>query len=257
MYFSIMIIVTILGAGNVAQHLYKAFSASDEVKVNQWYNRHLEHLQMFKNEIDIVDDITLLKEADVYIIAVSDDAVAELSEQLPFSDQLVVHTSGSVNLHHLDKKNHRGVFYPLQSFSKDAELNFSDVPICIEVEHKADYNILKELASTIESDFYRVNSDQRAALHLAAVFVNNFTNQLYRVAHEITESQSVDFNILKPLIKETAKKIEALSPYMAQTGPAKRNDKKTIEKHLKTLDKDTHKEIYELLTKAIKETHGI
>lgn len=257
MYFSTMIIVTIIGAGNVAQHLYKGFLASHEVKVNQWYNRHLEHLQMFKNEVDIVDDMTLLKEADVYIIAVSDDAVAELSEHLPFSDKLVVHTSGSVNLHHLDKKNRRGVFYPLQTFSKDAELNFSDVPICIEVEHKADYHVLKDLANAIGSAYHRVNSNQRAALHLAAVFVNNFTNQLYRVAHEITESEGVDFNILKPLIKETAKKLDTLSPYMAQTGPAKRNDKKTIKKHLATLDKEIHKDIYKLITKAIKETHGI
>jgi predicted dinucleotide-utilizing enzyme len=144
-----MIIVTILGAGNVAQHLYKVFSASVEITVNQWYNRHLEHLQMFKNDVDIVDDISLLKEADIYIIAVSDDAVAEISEQLPFSNKLIVHTSGSVNLHHLDKKNRRGVFYPLQTFSKNAELNFNDVPICIEVEHKADYHELKDLAIAI------------------------------------------------------------------------------------------------------------
>jgi predicted short-subunit dehydrogenase-like oxidoreductase (DUF2520 family) len=252
-----MINVTILGAGNVAQHLYKAFSASHKARVNQWYNRHLEHIQMFKNEVDIVDDIALLKEADVYLIAVSDDAVAELSMQLAFSDKLVVHTSGSVNLHHLDKKNRRGVFYPLQTFSKDAELCFSDVPICIEVEHKADYHVLKDLAIAIGSPYHRVNSPQRAALHLAAVFVNNFTNQLYRVAHEITESESVDFNILKPLIKETAKKIDTLSPFMAQTGPAKRNDKKTINKHLAKLDKEIHKDIYKLLTKAITETHGI
>ena len=251
-----MIIVTILGAGNVAHHFYKAFSTSDKVKVNQWYNRHLEHLQMFKNDVEIIDDFKLLKKADVYIIAVSDDAVAGLSEQIPFSDKLVVHTSGSVNLHHLDKKNHRGVFYPLQTFSKDAELSFEDVPICIEVEHKTDYDILKDLATAIGSPYHRVNSPQRAALHLAAVFVNNFTNQLYRIAHEITESESVDFNILKPLIKETAKKIDTLSPYLAQTGPAKRNDKKTIKKHLATLDKEIHKDIYKLLTKSIKETHG-
>lgn len=252
-----MINVTILGAGNVAQHLYKAFSISDKVRINQWYNRHLEHLQMFKNEVEIIDDITLLKEADVYIIAISDDAVAKLSKQLPFSNKLVVHTSGSVNLHHLDKKNHRGVFYPLQTFSKNAELSFNDVPICIEVEHKVDYHILIDLAIAIGSPYHRVNSPQRAALHLAAVFVNNFSNQLYRVAHEITESEGVDFNILKPLIKETAKKVDTLSPYMAQTGPAKRNDKKTIKKHLATLDKEIHKDIYKLLTKAIKETHGI
>ena len=93
-------------------------------------------------------------------------------------------------------------------------------------------------------------------MHLAAVFVNKFTNQLYRIAHEITESKSVDFNILKPLIKETANKIELVSPYMAQTGPAKRDDKKTIKKHLKALDIDIHKDICELLTKSIKITHG-
>ncbi|MCB0463470.1 MAG: DUF2520 domain-containing protein [Flavobacteriaceae bacterium] len=251
-----MISVILIGAGNVAQHLYKVFSTSNKIKVNQWYNRHLQKLQMFKNDVEIIDDIVLLKEADVYVITISDDAVSELSKQLPFSNELVVHTSGSVNLHHLEKKNRRGVFYPLQTFSKDAELNFNDVPICIEVEHKTDYHILKDIAIAIGSPYYRVNSLQRGALHLAAVFVNNFTNQLYRVAHEITESESVDFNILKPLIKETAKKLDTLSPYLAQTGPAKRNDKKTIKKHLASLDNEMHKDIYKLLTKAIKDTHG-
>ena len=91
---------------------------------------------------------------------------------------------------------------------------------------------------------------------MAAVFVNNFTNQLYRIAHEITESKGVEFNILKPLILETAKKVQDLSPYMAQTGPAKRNDKKTIRKHLKLLENQHHKDIYELLTTSIQKTHG-
>jgi len=167
-----------------------------------------------------------------------------------------VHTSGGLTLHEMDKKNKRGVFYPLQTFSKDVEVDFSEVPLCLEVENKSNLNLLKELAESIGSKQYKVNSDQRSSLHLAAVFVNNFTNQLYRIAHEITESTSVDFNILKPLIKETAHKIEELSPYRAQTGPAKRNDKKTIKKHLKMLKKEQHKEIYELLTKAIQHTHG-
>jgi len=127
---------------------------------------------------------------------------------------------------------------------------------CIEIEHKSNLNILKELVSSIGSKFYKVNSQQRTALHLAAVFINNFTNQLYRIGHEIAESESVDFNILKPLIKETANKIDNLSPYLAQTGPAKRNDKKTLKKHLKALNKDIHKEIYELMTESIQQTHG-
>ena len=251
-----MISVIIIGAGNVATHLYKAFNTAEGIVVKQWYNRSIEQLQPFKNDVEITNDISSLKAADVYIIAVSDDAIGDLSEALPFNNRLVVHTSGSVSMHDLDKKNERGVFYPLQTFSKDVDLKFSEVPICIEIEHKSNFQILKDLASAIGSAHYKVNSEQRSVLHLAAVFVNNFTNQLYRIGHEITESKSADFNILKPLIKETANKIETLSPYLAQTGPAKRNDKRTLKKHLKALEKDIHKDIYELLTKSIKQTHG-
>jgi predicted short-subunit dehydrogenase-like oxidoreductase (DUF2520 family) len=251
-----MLSVVIIGAGNVATHLYKALNEAKNVSVLQWYNRNFKAIAAYKNEVSITDNLDDLKKADIYIIAISDDAIGALSSQLPFKDRLVVHTSGSVSLHDLDKKHKRGVFYPLQTFTKDTDINFAEVPICIEIENKTDLQVLKNLSESLGCKHYRVNSDQRAALHLAAVFVNNFTNQLYRIGHEITESKSVDFNILKPLIKETANKIDLLSPYMAQTGPAKRDDKKTIKKHLKSLDKDIHKEIYELLTKSIKLTHG-
>ncbi|RLD30190.1 MAG: DUF2520 domain-containing protein [Bacteroidetes bacterium] len=251
-----MITVILIGAGNVATHLFEAFNNAENIVVNQWYNRNLEPLQPFKNAVKITNDLSQLKDANMYILSVSDDAISSLSSHLPFENRLVIHTSGSVGIHDLDKKNRRGIFYPLQTFSKDSDIDFSEVPICLEIEHKQDINILKDLATAINSKFYKVNSDQRNALHLAAVFVNNFTNQLYRIGHEITESESVDFNILKPLIKETANKINTLSPYLAQTGPAKRNDKKTIKKHLKALNKDIHKEIYELVTKSIQQTHG-
>lgn len=250
-----MISVVILGAGNVAHHLYKAFSASGNVNIKQWYNRNITAIASFKNEVAITDDVSQLAEADIYIIAVSDDAIAELSEHLPFENRLVVHTSGSVSAYDLDKKNRRGVFYPLQTFSKSANIDFSTVPICLETLMKKDYMPLKNLAKSITTVTKRVNSDQRAALHLAAVFVNNFTNQLYRVAHEITESQGAEFDLLKPLILETAQKVQHLSPFKAQTGPAKRNDKKTIKKHLKLLENEHHKDLYKLLTASIKKTH--
>lgn len=251
-----MISVVLLGAGNVATHLYKAFIKSKDVSVSQWYNRNLEPIQTYKNEVEVIDDINKLKKADVYIIAVSDDAISNLSSQLPFENRLVVHTSGCVGIYELDKKNERGVFYPLQTFSKDAEVDFKQVPICIEVIKKNNLKTLKSLSEALGSESHKVNTEQRKALHLAAVFVNNFTNQLYRIAHEITESKGVEFNILKPLILETAKKVQDLSPYMAQTGPAKRNDKKTIRKHLKLLENQHHKDIYELLTTSIQKTHG-
>lgn len=251
-----MITCNIIGAGNVANHLYKIIKISEGVQVNQWYARNAKSIEQFQNEVDIISDISKLQPCDISIIAVKDDAVAKVSRSIPFENQLVVHTSGAVTIHELDKKNKRGVFYPLQSFTAGIELNFEDVPICIEVLDKKNLSILKALASSIGSKSHKVNSDQRKALHIAAVFVNNFTNQLYRLGHEITESEGVEFEILKPLIKETANKISGMSPFMAQTGPALRNDKKTIKTHLNSLTDEHHKDVYKLLTKSIKKTHG-
>lgn len=251
-----MISVVILGSGNVGTHFFKAIEKAENVRVVQWYSRQTDSLKGYKNKTAITDNLSALKEADLYILAVSDDAVAQLSAALPFENRLVVHTSGSVNVHDLDKKNKRGVLYPLQTFSKAAEMDFRNVPICIETLDKKSYPLLKEMATSLGSLSKRVNSNQRRVLHLAAVFVNNFTNQLYRVGHEITESEAAEFDLLKPLIMETAKKVQTLSPYLAQTGPAKRHDKKTIEKHLELLENPEHKAIYKLLTKSIQNTHG-
>lgn len=251
-----MISVVILGAGNLATHLFKAFNTAKSVTVVQWFNRDLQSIEAYKNSVSITNDISKLVDADVYVLAISDDAISDFSKQLPFQDKLVVHTSGCVGIHDMDQKHRRGVFYPLQTFSKEYEIDFKDVPICIEALEKKDLQTLKALAGAIGSPYYKISTEQRQTLHLSAVFVNNFTNQLYRIAHEISDAKSINFEILKPLILETAKKVQTLSPYMAQTGPAKRNDKKTIKKHLKLLEHEDHKAIYELLTKSIKKTHG-
>ena len=203
-----MISVVILGAGNVATHLFHAFYKAENIVVNQWFNRNLKSIDFYKNMVEVTNDLSSLQPADVYILAVSDDAISKLSSHLPFENQLVVHTSGSIGLHDLDKKNRRGVFYPLQTFSKEATVDFKNVPICIETADKADFKTLRQLAEGLKSKSFKVNSEQRSSLHLAAVFVNNFTNQLYRIAHEITESTGTEFDILKPLILETAQKLQ-------------------------------------------------
>ncbi|MGB0982021.1 MAG: Rossmann-like and DUF2520 domain-containing protein [Winogradskyella sp.] len=250
-----MISVVLLGAGNVATHLFKACSKSETVSVVQWYNRTRSTIAPYANETAITDDLSALKEADIYILAVSDDSIEKLSKDLPFTGRLIAHTSGSVAMHDLDKKNKISVFYPLQTFSKSTDLNFSEVPICIEVYQKENRQILKDLAKAIGCTSHKISTEQRQAIHLSAVFVNNFTNQLYRIGHEICESNNIEFDIMKPLIMETAKKIQDISPYKAQTGPAKRKDKKTIKRHLKQIENDAHKKIYELLTASIKHTH--
>jgi predicted short-subunit dehydrogenase-like oxidoreductase (DUF2520 family) len=250
-----MITVVLLGAGNVATHLYKAFSKAENVSVVQWYNRTLSSISLYTNEVDITDNLNELKEADIYILAVSDDSIAQLSQDLPFDNRLIAHTSGSVAMHDLDKKNQISVFYPLQTFSKDADIDITEVPICIEVYQKENRQLLKDLAKAIGCKQHKISTEQRQSIHLAAVYVNNFTNQLYRIGHEICESNNLEFDIMKPLILETARKIQTMSPYVAQTGPAKRNDKKTIKRHLKQIESDEHKAIYELLTASIKKTH--
>ncbi len=251
-----MISVVLLGAGNVGQHLYEAIKKSTSVEVTQWYNRDISKLQMFKNETEISNSINDLKKADIYIIAVSDDAIKILAQQLPFKERLVVHTSGMTSIHDIDKSLHRGVFYPLQSFTKGRPLDFKNVPICLEALDKQHYIIMQELANALGSRTYKISTEQRKTLHLSAVFVNNFGNQLFRIAHEISDAKNINFDILKPLITETADKINEMSPYMAQTGPAVRGDKKTMKRHLKDLEDSPHKKVYELMTESIKKTHG-
>lgn len=249
-----MIKVCIIGGGNVAYHFAKQFLKTENIKLNQLYSRNLNNVQYFENLVPITSDISQLKEADVYIIATSDDAIHEISSKLEFTDRLVVHTSGAVNMDSLSNQNRKGVFYPLQTLSKSKEINFSEIPICLEAENKSDLKLLEQLASLVSQNIYTISSEQRKYLHVAAVFVNNFVNHLYYIGHHICGEHDIPFDIFQPLIKETAEKIKLLDPKSAQTGPALRNDIHTIENHLKILS-EKNKEIYKLLTSSIKDTY--
>ncbi|MFO7673055.1 MAG: Rossmann-like and DUF2520 domain-containing protein [Lutibacter sp.] len=250
-----MINLVILGGGNVAYHLTKALLKNDVVNVVQVYNRSIENINCFKNSTSITNNLSELKDADIYILAVSDNVISELSSALNLKNKLVVHTSGSMAMDELKSVSDKGVFYLLQTFSKEREIDFSTVPICIEAETEADLQLLETLAKSLSKNCYRINSDQRKSLHAAAVFVNNFVNHLYHIGHEICAQNKIPFEILLPLILETANKITTLPPLEAQTGPAKRNDTKTIEKHIAMLNKN-QQEIYTLLTKSIYNTYG-
>jgi predicted short-subunit dehydrogenase-like oxidoreductase (DUF2520 family) len=243
-----MIQVVLLGSGNVATHLYQAFQKTSEVEVIQVFTRN-QSLD-FPSTIQ-VHSYNQLMPADVYIISVTDLAIAEVSKSIPFENQLVVHTSGTSALDVLDTKNRRGVFYPLQTFSKVKKVDFSEIPLCLETEFEEDYAIIEKMALSISKVVQSVSSDQRKALHVAAVFSCNFVNHLYQIGSEICENNDIPFSILFPLIKETAAKIETLTPIEAQTGPAIRRDEKTISKHLDFLQDKNQKEIYQLLTQSI------
>ena len=250
-YLRTMKSIVLVGAGNIAAHLCKAIHKSLDFKVIQVYNRSEKSLAFFPSTLHKTSSLAEIKEADLYIIAVSDDAIVSFSERLLIKDKLVVHTSGSVPMEALSDKNRKGVFYPLQSFSKNSEVYFSEIPICIETQNDTDLVLLKQLGNSISNNVLTVSSEKREKIHLSAVIVNNFVNYLYQVANDLMQEQSLSFDLLKPLILETANKITSLSPAEAQTGPAKRNDKKTIEKQLNLLKESPYKDIYQDLTNSI------
>lgn len=251
-----MLRVVIIGSGNVAQHLAKAITKSGHAALVQVYARHPEKLGHLLPDDKAVSEFSAIIDADIYIISVTDDAIAVVSSQLTFEGRLVVHTSGSVALEQLDSKNRRGVFYPLQTFSKSKEVDFKKIPLCLESEHVKDYVVLEALANALSETVYKIDSEQRRALHVAAVFVSNFSNHLYALGSEICKENNIPFSILNPLIAETADKVNTISPIQAQTGPAVRHDKKTIEKHLDFLKNENRKNIYTLLTNSIQNTNG-
>ena len=254
-YLSPMIKVVILGGGNLAYHLTNIFLENNAVNLVQVYNRDFNKIQYLKGKSLITNNLFDIVEADIYFIVVADKAIAEVTAQLKFKDKLVVHTSGSVALSDLDSHTRKGVFYLLQSFSKEVAVDFSTIPICIEASNEADLKLLKKLALSLSDKCYAFDSNQRKNLHMAAVFVNNFVNHLYAIGNTICGDNNIPFDVLLPLIEETAKKVAKLHPLDAQTGPAKRNDTATIEKHLALLSKN-QQEIYTLLSKSIANTHG-
>lgn len=227
-----------IGAGNLATHLSLALQQSGQ-QIVQVYSRtassaselaDLLHVPFTTHTDEIVAD------ADVYFYAVSDDALESLI-QLPIAPKAIhVHTAGSVSMAVFQSKKEKyGVFYPFQTFSKAKQLDFGKIPVFIEASHPEVEVILCALANGISNNVHQINSDQRLKLHIAAVFACNFVNHLYHVASDMLKSADLPFEVLKPLILETADKVMQLTPEEAQTGPAKRNDIGIINRHLDAL----------------------
>lgn len=252
-----MVNVILIGSGNLAQHLIAAFqnaeNSGNAIQLIQVFSRQKESLTHLLHPDKITSDYSELKKADLYILAVSDDAIATVCSQFPFENRLVVHTSGAVAMDALDNKNRKGVFYPLQTFTKNKTVDFKSIPICLETKQLKDYNTIERVAKSISDAVFTIDSQQRKALHVAAVFVNNFTNHLYQIGNEICDANNIPFAILQPLIQETAQKILVLSPQQAQTGPAIRNDKNTIATHEAFLNNENQKKLYKILTQSIQD----
>lgn len=249
----------IIGSGNVATHLALALQKKGII-ICQVYSRTAANAELLAQQLDTsftthVSGID--RHADIYIYALKDSSFLHLLKRFDLPKAIHVHTSGSIPMKDFYGYADRfGVFYPLQTFSKNKEIDFSNVPICIEANSMKLENELLELAHLLTAKTYILNSEQRRRVHLAAVFACNFTNYMYDIAHDIVLGAGIEFDILKPLIAETANKINTLSPREAQTGPAIRYDENIINKHLIMLDNRKHwKAIYKKLTKNIHNRH--
>jgi len=251
-----MISVVIVGTGNVAQNLFHAFQKSIDVTVKQVIGRNREHLAFVQNKALISTEFTNEITADVYILAISDDAIGTVAENFKDIDSLLVHTSGATPLTAIKSVKQPGIFYPLQTFTKDKIISFDDIPICIEATNNKNLKTLIKLGKQLSNKVVEIDSEQRKKLHIAAVFVNNFTNYMYTIGSDICAEHNIDFSLLKPLINETAAKLNTLTPLQAQTGPAKREDQKTLHNHLQIIKDKHQRELYTFLSNAIKEKHG-
>ncbi len=245
--------IVIIGAGNVATHLAKAFDKRENVV--QIYSRKIANAKALSQSLtnaSATDDISqLLPDADVYIISIKDDAIADIVNSITATSGLWVHTSGSVPIDVLKKRFDKcGVLYPLQTFSFDVEVDFSEVPFFIEGCDEPTTQLIGNLAKKLSGNIYQADSDQRRKLHVAAVFGCNFTNHMWAQAYDILSSSGYDFKILEPLIRSTIEKALTIPPTEAQTGPARRGDKKTMLSHVKILC-DEQAELYKILSQSI------
>jgi predicted short-subunit dehydrogenase-like oxidoreductase (DUF2520 family) len=245
-----MIKITLIGSGNLGTQLGLSL-VKNGYNIIQVFSKSIENATLLAQKLNSnpINDLSQLKETDLAIICVNDDNITKISQSIHFPQ---VHTSGTISMNKLNQNFPVGVFYPLQTFSKNNDIEFDQIPICIEASDKSFLKNIEIIASTLSKKVYAINEEKRKKLHLSAVIACNFSNLMYQFANELCAENDIPFEILHKLIEETSIKIKETSPKNAQTGPAKRMDKITIKQHLELLENKTELlEIYNTLTKSI------
>ncbi|MCS6935209.1 MAG: F420-dependent NADP oxidoreductase [Chitinophagales bacterium] len=251
--------ISLIGSGNVATQLGMAFVKAGHRIVEITARNYEAGISLARNcNARYNDNLKKLHDADVYIIAVKDDAISDVATQMEVEGKVVAHTSGLKPIFLLtDASSTHGVFYPLQTMSRQQPVNFDQVPIIIDGNDDVTAGILIQLARSISQKVYRAHEQQRQWIHLAAVFANNFTNHFYAIAEKLLNEQGISLEILYPLIAQTTENIRHHSPALLQTGPAVRGDFRTIDKHLQMLqDKEKLQALYRVVTESILLSHN-
>lgn len=247
--------IVLLGSGNVATQLGRAFKLAGQDIVQVW-SRNIDHAHELADNLAAmaINDFDLLdRNADLYIISVKDEAILDIARQLKGIDKLIVHTSGTTGIEVLQGISFKfGVLYPLQTFSKSKVVEFSQIPFAVEANSPEVLASIRAIAERLSERVIDLSSEQRKFLHIAAVFACNFSNHLYAIGAEILKEKNLDFDLLRPLIAETATKVQTNEPIKMQTGPASRGDQATINTHLEALkDKPELHELYQKLSQSI------
>ncbi len=250
--------VVLIGSGNVAWHIGKAM-IDNGIEILQLYSPHHAGELAKEWNVPFTHKLSLLNDkADIYLFAIKDDGYEDIAHQFPFQNKCMIHTSGSVDLDVFQSvTSFRGVLYPFQTFTKGMTLSFKEVPLCMEASDKKTAKLIEKLAPILSNRCYKINTLQRKQLHLAGVFACNFTNAMYCIAKKILEEYDMDFSLLIPLINETTRKVNVLSPEKAQTGPAVRSDTKIMNKHIELISDKNSKQIYSLISKIIQEKYSV
>lgn len=252
--------VTFIGAGNVATHLATTMLEKG-YEIAQIYSYSEESAKSLADKLNKPDIYTnrisdIYPDSDLYIFALKDSVLQEVASQLSSNNGIWIHTAGSMPLDIFKGLNkHYGVIYPLQTFSKNKPLNWDNIPLFLEASDTDTLSKLQQVAQSISSNVYELNSDKRKYVHLTGVFACNFTNYMYSVSADILKDAGLPFEVALPLIEETCAKVHTLSPIEAQTGPAVRYDENVMQKHLSLIDDEQLKELYHLISKKIYENH--
>jgi len=253
--------ICLIGAGNLATQLGMALSEKSHRIVQVWSHTSDSATELaLKLNCPFTIDVDLItKDTDIYIIAIKDQEISNLLASHHWGNKLVVHTSGSTPMDIMTPYcANFGVFYPFQTFTRSKKVDFGQVPFCIEANTPQNLEVLNRLALSLSQNIRHLDSIQRQQIHLAAVFACNFVNHFYAVGKELLQEKGIDFELLKPLILETAQKALEQAPETAQSGPAIRNDRATMEKHLGMLARHPDlKDLYAQISQRIIQTHKI
>lgn len=249
--------IALIGAGNVATCLGPRLKEAGH-EITAVYSRTVESARALADRLGATytTDLKDVPASDAAIVMLKDDALKELAPAISDSlnDTLLLHTAGSVSMDiwYTAGAMKYGVLYPMQTFSKTSVIDWSQVPLFIEGSSDQTLNSIRELALTVSPDVTVLSSEGRKKLHLAAVFTCNFSNHMYAIAEQLLAAEGVPFRVMLPLVRETARKVETMSPKDAQTGPAIRGDRKVIDEHLALLkDNPEYAQLYRLISTDI------